>query len=58
MVTEEQKIVENVIERIQEQMLKKGFCIKYYEKLDNNIIKHGIEIFKEEMDPGFRIVCK
>lgn len=55
MVTEEQKFVENVIERIQEQMLKKGFCIKYYEKLDNNIIKHGIEIFKEEMDPGFRI---
>lgn len=47
MVVGEQSFVKNMIERIQEQLKQKGFCINYYEKLDNNIVKYGIEVMKE-----------
>lgn len=48
MVTEEQKFVKNVIERIHEKMEQEGFCIEYQEKVANNMVKHGISICKKK----------
>lgn len=55
MVTKEQKFVESVIGRIEDQMKQEGFCIKYHAKVDNNVVKHGIEVFKEKRESKFQI---
>ena len=55
MVIEEQKFIERLIERIEDRMKRSGFSIKYYVKVDNRVVKHGIEIFKEEEEEKTKI---